>query len=243
MNGVRQSPGQHVQSVAEASFDAWVKYYRQDENTPNSTVSYYTKGSLVALMLDLALRAGRKATLDDVMRALWREAPGGAVTEDRILATVARLGGKAVAAELRRWVHERAELDVLPALAKAGVELEHEPLTLAAELGLRLAEGPVTGIQVKSVLAGGAAAAAGVSSGDEILAVDGWRVRRLDDAQGWLRAGAGFDLLVVRQQRVLTLRVPERTADARAEATPRSLKLAAVPAAAVRARRVAWIGQ
>jgi predicted metalloprotease with PDZ domain len=243
MNGVRQSPGQHVQSVAEASFDAWVKYYRQDENTPNSTVSYYTKGSLVALMLDLALRAGRKATLDDVMRALWRDAPGGAVTEERILATVARLGGKAVAAQLRRWVHERGELDVLPALAKAGVELEHEPLALAAELGLRLAEGPVTGVQVKSVLAGGAAAAAGVSAGDEILAVDGWRVRRLDDAQGWLRAGAGFELLVVRQQRVLTLRVPERTADARADATPRSLKLAAAPAAPVRARRVAWIGQ
>ena len=49
VNGVRQSPGQHVQSVAQASFDAWVKYYRGDENTPNATVSYYTKGSLVAL--------------------------------------------------------------------------------------------------------------------------------------------------------------------------------------------------
>jgi predicted metalloprotease with PDZ domain len=206
-------------------------------------VSYYTKGSLVALMLDLALRAGRKATLDDLMRTLWREAPGGAVTEERLLATVARLGGKGVAAELRRWVHERAELDVLPALAKMGVELEHEPLTLAAELGLRLAEGPVTGIQVKSVLAGGAAAAAGVSAGDEILAVDGWRVRRLDDAQGWLRAGAALELLVVRQQRVLTLRVPERAADARLDATPRSLKLVAAPPAPVRARRVAWIGQ
>jgi predicted metalloprotease with PDZ domain len=52
-----------VQSVAEASFDAWVKYYRQDENTPNSTVSYYTKGSLVALLLDLRLRRpGRRWT-------------------------------------------------------------------------------------------------------------------------------------------------------------------------------------
>jgi predicted metalloprotease with PDZ domain len=45
-----------VQSVAQASFDAWVKYYRQDENTPNATVSYYTKGALVALCLDLTLR-------------------------------------------------------------------------------------------------------------------------------------------------------------------------------------------
>jgi predicted metalloprotease with PDZ domain len=56
INQVLQTPGRTVQSVAQASFDAWVKYYRQDENTPNATVSYYTKGSLVALCLDLTLR-------------------------------------------------------------------------------------------------------------------------------------------------------------------------------------------
>ena len=243
MNGVRQSPGQQVQSVAEASFDAWVKYYRSDENTPNATVSYYTKGSLVALRLDLALRATGKTTLDDVMRALWREAPGGAVTEASILATVTRLGGKAVAAELRHWVHERGALDVLPALARVGVELEAEALNLATELGIRVSEGPVTGVQVKVVLAGGAGAAAGLSSGDEILAVDGWRVRRLDDALAWIRTGAAFDLLVVRQGRVRTLRVGERGADQRHDASPRSLKLAAAPNAATRARRAAWLGQ
>ncbi|MFL6625183.1 MAG: M61 family metallopeptidase [Vitreoscilla sp.] len=243
MNGVRQSPGQHVQSVAEASFDAWIKYYRADENTPNSTISYYTKGALVALRLDLALRAGGKATLDDVMRALWREAPGGAVTEDLILKTVARLGGKAVAAELREWVHERGELDVLPALARVGVEPENEALGLATELGLRVSEGPVTGIQVKAVLAGGAGAAAGLSAGDEILAVDGWRVRRLDDALAWIRTGAAFELLVVRQQRVRTLRVAERAADLRNDAAPRSLKLAANPTAATLARRASWLGR
>ena len=243
MNGVRQSPGQHVQSVAEASFDAWVKYYRSDENTPNGTVSYYTKGSLVALRLDLALRAGGKATLDDVMRALWRDAPGGAVTEALILKTVARLGGKAVAAELSAWVHQRGELDVLPALARVGVEPDVEALNLATELGLRLSEGPTTGIQVKVVLAGGAGAAAGLSAGDEILAVDGWRVRRLDDALSWIRTGAAFDLLVVRQQRVRTLRVADRSRDQRGDAAPRGLKLSASPNAATRARRDGWLGK
>ena len=64
-----------MQTVAQASFDAWVKYYRQDENTPNATVSYYTKGSLVALCLDLTLRAEGKTTLDDVMRGLWARCP------------------------------------------------------------------------------------------------------------------------------------------------------------------------
>jgi predicted metalloprotease with PDZ domain len=242
MNGVRQSPGQHVQSVAEASFDAWVKYYRSDENTPNATVSYYTKGSLVALRLDLALRAGGKATLDDVMRALWRDAPGGAVTEDLILKTVARLGGRAIAAELREWVHQRGELEVLPALARVGVEPEVEALNLATELGVRLSEGPVSGVQVKAVLAGGAGAAAGLSAGDEILAVDGWRVRRLDDALAWIRPGAAFELLVVRQQRVRTLRVADRLGERRSDAASRGLKLSASPNAATLARRRGWLG-
>ena len=243
MNGVRQSPGQHAQSVAEASFDAWVKYYRSDENTPNATVSYYTKGSLVALRLDLALRAGGRATLDDVMRALWRDAPGGAVTEELIVKTVARLGGKAIAAELREWVHQRGELDVVPALARVGVEPELETLNLATELGVRLSEGPVSGIQVKAVLAGGAGAAAGLSAGDEILAVDGWRVRRLDDALSWIRTGAGFELLIVRQQRVRTLRVADRMSDRRNEAASRSLKLSASPNVATLARRNGWLGK
>jgi predicted metalloprotease with PDZ domain len=253
VHGVRQAPGQLVQSVAEASFDAWIRYYRPDENTLNSTISYYTKGALVALKLDLALRAQGKATLDDVMRALWSHAPKAAaddprdgasrgVTEEAILAAVARVGGKAVAAELKGWVHERGALDVLGPLAKFGVEGDSEPANLAAELGIVTSEGPVTGVQVKAVLAGGAGAAAGLSAGDEILAVDGWRVRRLDEAQGWVRTGDPFELLVVRRQRVLTLRAAARGPDARAAARATVLKLSAAPSAPVRARRLAWLG-
>src|SRR4029453_5133254 len=67
---VTQRSSRLKQSVADSSFDAWIKYYRQDENTPNSVVSYYQKGSLVALALDLTLRRHR-ASLDAVMRALW----------------------------------------------------------------------------------------------------------------------------------------------------------------------------
>jgi predicted metalloprotease with PDZ domain len=78
-----------VQSVAQASFDAWVKYYRSDENTPNATISYYTKGSLVALALDLTLRAEGKGTLDDVMRLLWERSSGGPISEADIAAALA----------------------------------------------------------------------------------------------------------------------------------------------------------
>ena len=74
IGGVQRGSGRLKQTVAESSFDAWVKYYRQDENAPNAIVSYYTKGSLVALAFDLTIRAqtGNRKSLDDVMRLLWQ---------------------------------------------------------------------------------------------------------------------------------------------------------------------------
>jgi predicted metalloprotease with PDZ domain len=83
INQVLQTPGREVQPVANASFDAWVKYYRQDENTPNATVSYYTKGALVALCFDLTLRAEGKGSLDDVMRACGLRCSGGPISRSR----------------------------------------------------------------------------------------------------------------------------------------------------------------
>jgi predicted metalloprotease with PDZ domain len=67
-----RTPGRNVQSIADASFDAWIKYYRQDESTPNVGISYYLKGSLVALTLDLTLRAQGRTSLDAVTRMLWQ---------------------------------------------------------------------------------------------------------------------------------------------------------------------------
>src|SRR5207253_6130788 len=66
-------PGRFRQSLEESSFDAWIKLYRPDENSVNSTISYYLKGGVVALLLDLEIRArtAGKRTLDDVMRLLW----------------------------------------------------------------------------------------------------------------------------------------------------------------------------
>ena len=109
---------------------------------------------------------------------------------------------------------------------------------MTAALGLRLAEGPFSGVQVKSVLAGSAAARAGVSAGDELLAADDWRVRRLDDAQLWLAGGQPFELLVIRDQRVLRLRVQP-------DAAPPStltLDLSDKPSAAAAAVRRGWLG-
>ncbi|HEV8691171.1 MAG TPA: PDZ domain-containing protein [Ideonella sp.] len=239
INGVRATPGQHVQSVAEASFDAWVKYYRSDENTPNATVSYYTKGSLVALLLDLHLRRAGQS-LDALLRRLWKTSVDSGLTEAVVMAEVAALGGPALAEALAGWVHGREELPLAEALAQAGIKWAEDKAGWSAALGLKLSEGPVTGVQVKSVLDGGAAAAAGVSAGDELLAVDGWRIRRLDDAQQWVADGQAFELTLVRQQRFRTLKVKPLAAPALDRSV--TLQPEPQPTAEARALRRGWLG-
>ncbi len=238
LNGVAATPGRLVQSVAQSSFDAWVKYYRSDENTPNATISYYAKGSLVALALDLTLRREGRGTLDAVMQRLWRASRGGPIDESDIAAALREVGGRGYTRELAAWVHGTGELPLPALLEAAGVVQRQSAAPLSAALGLRLSEGPVSGVQVKSVLADSAAARAGVSAGDELLAVDGWRIRRFDDAQHWLLAGAAFELTLARDQRLLTLRVRP---DAK-PSTTLSLALADKPAPAAASLRRGWIG-
>ena len=205
LTGVLGMPGRQVQSVAQASFDAWVKYYRADENTPNATISYYTKGSLVALALDLTLRAEGQGSLDDVMRLLWERSTGGPISEADIAAALAQVGGRSYAKELRAWVHGTDDLPWRALLAKFGVTWSQQAPSVAQRLGLRASESALTGIKISNVLRGGAAEAAGLSAGDELVAVDSWRVRRLDDLTRLVDAKGRAELLVTRDQRVLTL--------------------------------------
>jgi predicted metalloprotease with PDZ domain len=249
INAVAATPGRAVQSVAQSSFDAWVKYYRSDENTPNATISYYLKGALVALAFDLTLRI-EDASLDAVMRGLWQRADVGRsgaagngdrpITEQDIAAVLAAVAGRPLTDELRDWVHGTEDLPIADLLQAAGVQLRPERSGFAAALGLRLSEGPVSGVQVKSVLDGGAAALSGVSAGDELLAVDGWRIRRLDEALSWVARDQAFDLLLVRDQRVMTLRLRPDLAAPLADTV--SLHLQDKPGRTLAARRQAWLG-
>jgi predicted metalloprotease with PDZ domain len=239
VNAVAASPGRFVQSVAEASFDAWTKYYKADENTPNATVSYYTKGALVALLLDLSLR-GQGGSLDDVMRRLWRRSGGGAIGEDDIADALQAVAGASMQRQLADWVHGRGELPLAATLAGAGVTMHEDTPTLASLLGLRLSEGPVTGVQVRSVLRGSAAERAGIAAGDELLAAAGWRLRRLEDLRGWAPAGQPFDVLLARDQQVLTLRVAPSATAASASWTLSLAEDLPAPALAV---RNAWLAR
>ncbi len=238
INGVAATPGRAVQSVAAAGFDAWTKYYRADENTPNATVSYYTKGALVALALDLTLRREGRGNLDAVMRRLWQSSGGGPIDEPDIARALQRVGGRSYVQELAAWVHGTQDVPLAPLLEAAGVEQRADKPGFAASLGLRLAESG-NSVVVKQVLAGSAALRAGVAAGDEILAVDDWRIRRLDEAQQWLEPGRAFEVLLVRDQRLhrVTVRPDRGSSPDQVVLSP-----AAHPSATARALRRAWIG-
>ncbi|ABD69306.1 peptidase M61 [Rhodoferax ferrireducens T118] len=211
INQVLQTPGRAVQSVAQASMDAWVKYYRQDENTPNATVSYYTKGALVALCLDLTLRQEGKTSLDVVMRALWLRCQGGPMTEADLTATLEALGGRSYAQEVAQWVHGTADLPLQSLLTAQGIKVLEEPAQLAQRLGLRVTE--TAGVQIKTVLRGGAAEQAGLAAGDEWLGLEvesgksasAWRINKLDDLMLYAASASKICALVARDKRLLKL--------------------------------------
>ncbi|MEO7159126.1 MAG: peptidase M61 [Polaromonas sp.] len=222
INQVLQAPGRRVQSVAEASFDAWVKYYRPDENTPNATISYYAKGALVALCLDLTLRSeGRTthgATLDDVMRALWKRCKAGAMRETDVAEVLSTLGLRSFAPELSRWVHGKDELPLKELLQSQGVAVLEEPAQLAQQLGLRVSENQ--GVTIKTVLRAGMAEQAGFAAGDEWLGLEpmgqaaagkpvaaaaGWRMSRLDDLTLYAGSAKKVIALVARDKRLMRL--------------------------------------
>ncbi|MBB2486652.1 M61 family metallopeptidase [Mitsuaria sp. WAJ17] len=242
VNTVLSGPGRLRQSVAQSSFEAWTKYYRQDENSPNSIVSYYVKGSLLALCLDLSLRAGgsKGASLDALMRKLWRETPERLLDEAQVLAAVEFLGTAELAAQLKDWIHGCKDLPLAPLLEKFGVQWSADKLGTAQRLGLRVNEAQGV-LSVRQVFSGGAAEAAGLQAGDELIACNGWRLRKLDDALLSLdpKAPQRLELWVGREQRVLTL--PLRLPLDRPAGAPVLLSLTDKAPARLQSLRRAWL--
>ncbi|HUR40621.1 MAG TPA: PDZ domain-containing protein [Verrucomicrobiae bacterium] len=247
-----RTPGRRVQSLADASFDAWTKYYQPDENSSNATVSYYVKGALVALCIDLFLRRHGGTTLDEVMRELWRRygRAGAGVPERGLERIAAELSQRPLAAELDRWIRSTEELPLAELLAEFGIDARPRAALGDADPGGRVSgkpQGATLGLKLKggdttvaSVLAGGAAQRAGVSGGDVLVALDGLRV---GNAQ-WplrlaaLKPGQSCELQYFRGDELLraTLTADPLPLDAW------TVTLADAPGAEALARRKAWLG-
>lgn len=179
MDKVWRDPGRQRQSVAESSFDAWTKYYRPDENTPNAVVSYYAKGALVALALDLTLRAGtqNQVTLDHVMRALWRrhgqcDKPLG---DDDIRLLAEEFSGLDLRAFFAKSINGTADLPLRRLLKPFDIRLKRTARTGTPSLGVKIATSG-NDVKLATVYARSPAQEAGLAAGDLLLAIDGLRV-------------------------------------------------------------------
>ncbi|MFB6375036.1 MAG: M61 family metallopeptidase, partial [Bradymonadaceae bacterium] len=175
-------PGRAIDSLRDAGMDAWIKHYRPDENTINATASYYLKGALVTCLLDLRIRreSDGEHGLDDLMRHLWEEF--GRETDrgypDGYYETVAsELAGTDLTEFFDRYVRGTAELDWESALEPIGLALHRNHSDDAAPtwLGLRTRAGD-SGREIRDVRADSPSHDGGLSPGDDIVAIDGWRV-------------------------------------------------------------------
>ncbi|MBC7514217.1 MAG: M61 family metallopeptidase, partial [Herminiimonas sp.] len=179
INGVLRGSGRTKQSVAESSFDAWTKYYRQDENSPNAIVSYYAKGALVALAFDLSIRAGSagKKSLDDVMRSLWTGygrdfysnatdgSSGRGVTEAEVEALFETISGVKLKRLFERWVRGTDDLPLAKLLVPFGVTLTDDRKAAKPSLGVRIVRDGAD-CRLANVHENGPAHCAGLSAND-----------------------------------------------------------------------------
>ncbi len=251
---VMRTPGRHQQSVAASSFDAWIKYYRQDENSPNAVVSYYTKGALVGLALDLELR-GNGSSLDAVMRALWQRygKAGIGVPEDGIAGIASELAGRDLGDFFARFVHGIDDPPLAALLRDAGIVMHLRPSdgssdrggTARGERGLQSPSwlgAKLTGTtepRLAHVFTGGPAQRAGLSAGDVIVAVDGLRAsaESIDRVAAERAPGEAIGIHAFRRDELLVATVV-------LEAAPSDtcwLEVDATADAPARTRRAAWL--
>lgn len=203
---IARNPGRFRQSVAESSFDAWTRFYKQDENAPNAIVSYYTKGSLLALGLDVLLRVHSQGTysLDHLMRELWQDygQRQRGVQDDTIQSLLAQRVPVAVDAltdYFNTVLYGREDYDFAALLARVGIGMHWRSRESAADSGGSAGKpgarvslwlgaswtGDAAGIRLTTVLHNSPAHAAGLSAGDVIIALDGLRLDK-DSLEKWL---------------------------------------------------------
>ncbi len=206
IKGLQTRPGRAVQSLASSSRDAWIKHYRPDENSVNSAVSYYRKGSLVALLLDAEIRrrTGDRRSLDDVLRLAWERHAESGYTEAEFRQVASDVAGSDLSGWLHAAVDTTAELDYAPMLSWWGLLLgEAEPDGESeAWLGLSAPGGRVDKVRRDTPVWRG-----GLNVGDEVLGVAGFRydAEQLERVLESLQVGEEVELLVSRRGVLRTL--------------------------------------
>jgi predicted metalloprotease with PDZ domain len=208
---LQSTPGRLVQSVETASFDAWIKQYRPDENSVNTVISYYTKGAVLGFVLDARIRAATndEKSLDDVMRlALSRYSGARGYTPEQFRQTASEVAGTDLGPWFKTALETTAELDYAPALEWYGLEFTAPATARAGWIGAKT-KIEAGRLLVDNVPRGTPAFDAGLNPGDEILAIDDFRVlpEKLDERLQAYRAGQKATLLVARREELKRLAI------------------------------------
>ncbi len=262
---VLRTPGRLVQTLGQSSFDAWTKLYKADENAANAIISYYVKGALVALALDLTIRRRTQGarSLDDVMRALWERhgRTGIGVPERGVEELAAEVTGLDLGPFFSQALDSTEDIDLAPLLVPMGIGLRLRASRGPKDLGgpgdgqpaknpgsPGTSAGPILGVRLQpqgseaviaTVLTGSAALAAGLAAGDAVIAVDDIRATRdnLDGLIARVQPGAEVRVHAFRRDELLTFAV--RPLPPPADTCELYLLEHALPEAA--ARRAAWL--
>src|ERR1044071_4888990 len=210
---LQTTPGRLVQSAEMASFDAWIKYYRPDENSNNTSISYYTKGTVIAFLLDARIRKATNGakSLDDVMRTAYQKFSGPkGYTPEEFQAVAEQVAGMSLESFWEASVEGTSELDYADALVVFGLRFKAAPApsperTKAwAGMSTRNDNGRLV---IASVQRESPADISGLNVDDEILAIDDFRVRadRLENRLEQYKAGDKVMFLVARREQLVRM--------------------------------------
>ncbi len=181
VNDIMRFQGRFNQSLFESSYDTWIKFYRQDENSKNSQVSYYTKGALVALMLniEIIISSNCEKSLDDALKALWedyKKNPSNGFTNERVKEICESLAGKDLTDFWNKYLMGLDELPLFDYFKKAGLEAKNVNEDLVTfDIETSQANGKVL---ITKVYAGGCGYTGCLNTGDEIIAINDIRIEK-----------------------------------------------------------------
>ncbi|MDF1671901.1 MAG: PDZ domain-containing protein [Vicingaceae bacterium] len=209
INRIENQPGNKVQPAADASFNAWIKAYRHNENSYNTTISYYTKGSVIANMLDLMICNATKGkkNLDNVMQTLYKDfylKEKRGFTNKEMQATLEKVSSLKLDDFFAKYINGTQTFDYETIMGYANMKVEaivnHEP-----SLGISLSGGN----KIRTVYRGGSAYEGGLNVNDEIISINGFRVN--DDASDFIvdkKVGDKIDVLISRDNLMQTISFP-----------------------------------
>ncbi|MBL4594693.1 MAG: M61 family metallopeptidase [Flavobacteriales bacterium] len=208
INNIENQPGNKVQPVAHSSFDAWIKAYRPNENSYNTTISYYSKGSVVANMLDLMIinKTKGKKSLDNVMQHLYNEyykKQGRGFTPDEMKKTLETVSGLNMDAFFEKYINGTQTFDYKTIFGYAGLTVD---IVVDDNVSLGVS---TSGNKIKKVYRGTSAYVGGLNVNDEILAIDGYRVH--SDISDYILGrpiGEEVSILISRDDIIQTITLP-----------------------------------